>query len=66
MLHCERCGTSYNGAATGEALACPRCHLKDGIYSPLTYELFDPASPEPRRVAGSRPVRAEDRAGHRG
>lgn len=44
MLHCERCGTSFNGAATGQALACPRCHLKDGVYSPLSYQLSGPVA----------------------
>ncbi len=41
MFYCERCGTNFNAAA-GAAQVCPRCRA-EGIYSPLTFKLFDPA-----------------------
>jgi predicted nucleic acid-binding Zn-ribbon protein len=43
MFYCERCGTRFNAAAATNALACPRCRTKDGVYSALTFELYDPA-----------------------
>ena len=42
MFYCERCGTSFNAAAADHPMACPRCRARDGVYSPLTFELFDP------------------------
>jgi predicted nucleic acid-binding Zn-ribbon protein len=41
MFYCERCGTSFNAGAAATAMACPRCRAKDGVYSPLTFSLFD-------------------------
>jgi hypothetical protein len=42
MFYCERCGTSFNAAAARQPMACPRCRARDGVFSPLTFELFDP------------------------
>ncbi|HTT95760.1 MAG TPA: hypothetical protein VMF55_13890 [Solirubrobacterales bacterium] len=39
MFYCERCGTSFNAAAMQGAMACPRCRLKEGVYSPLTFSI---------------------------
>jgi anaerobic ribonucleoside-triphosphate reductase len=41
MFYCERCGMSVNAAVSGTPTACPRCRAKDGVYSPLTFALFD-------------------------
>jgi hypothetical protein len=49
MFYCERCGTSFNAAAAGMPMACPRCRGRDGVYSPLTFQLFDPAARRLRR-----------------
>lgn len=58
MFYCERCGTRFNAAAATSALACPRCRTKDGVFSALTFELYDPAV----RAAATRPsVRDLDR-----
>ena len=44
MFYCERCGTGFNSAVGVPAFACPRCRAKDGVHSPLTFKLFDPAT----------------------
>lgn len=54
MFYCERCGTKFNAGAATDALACPRCRTKDGVFSPLTFEIFDRAA---LRAVGTDPTR---------
>jgi hypothetical protein len=43
MFYCERCGTRFNAGAASSALVCPRCRAKDGVFSPLTFQIFEHA-----------------------
>jgi hypothetical protein len=54
MFYCERCGTRFNAGAASSASFCPRCRSKDGVSSPLCFQIFDPAA---LRVAGIKPIR---------
>jgi hypothetical protein len=54
MFYCERCETHFNAGAASSASSCPRCRSKDGVDSPLCFQIFDPAA---RRLAAIDPTR---------
>lgn len=40
MFQCERCGSSYNAMHAATIESCPRCLLRDGTTSQLTFKAF--------------------------
>lgn len=50
MFSCPRCSNRYEAGVVPSALICPRCRDKDGVFSPLTFWLFDPPAVEARRA----------------
>lgn len=54
MFSCPRCSARYSADAVSSALICPRCQDEDGVFSPLTFWLFDAA-----RVHDQRQTREE-------
>jgi len=54
MFYCKRCGAGFNAAAAPDAMACPRCRTKDGVFSPLTFERPDPEVMRTSRGRGLR------------
>jgi hypothetical protein len=49
MFSCPRCRARFDAAAVPTALVCPRCRDKSGVFSPLTFWLFDPPPGDDRR-----------------
>jgi hypothetical protein len=41
MFSCPRCSDRFEANAVPSALVCPRCRDDDGVFSPLTFWLFD-------------------------
>ena len=61
MFNCERCGSSFSPERAASIGNCPRCRARDGVAAPLSFKVFETASPTGERgmVSGvSRPVSA--------
>ena len=64
LLYCARCGTGFNTAAAAAPTACPRCRARDGVFSPLTFWLFDspPADQRPNGPHLEPPIKQREEA----
>jgi hypothetical protein len=57
MFRCERCGSSYSAMHAAAIESCPRCRIRDGIESPLSFsplEIPESMRTKPRFKAAPR------------
>jgi hypothetical protein len=62
MFSCPRCSDRFEGGAVPSALICPRCRDNDGVFSPLTFWLFDPPVVRAKRAGATKSGGGEAKA----
>ncbi len=61
MFRCDRCGSRFNPLRAAAMENCPRCRIRDEIWTPLTFAPFSRGSMEVDEAVADQPEEARDR-----